>query len=160
MKNNPKTSTYRLCVLLSLLALCSCEPDTAVDVALGGKVPPTFSFSGPWWARDFQILEVPPKSVNKNGQNTEQVKKIWLVTLGNDNGRRAKDWPRITYGSIPEGFIQQIPNVGTSPPQLIEGKIYVAQALDNALNGGACYFVIRNGKSVTVSPSEVLQEQR
>ena len=86
--------------------------------------------------------------------------QIWLITLGYNNGRKAKDWPRITYGSIPEGFVQQIPNVGTSPAQLIEGKIYVAQALDNALNGGACYFVIRNGKSVTVSPSEVLQEQR
>src|SRR5436309_483676 len=104
-KTNTKPSFYRLLILMSLLALSSCEPDTAVDIGLDGNVPPTFSFSGPWWIRDFQVLEVSPKGLNGNKQNTE-AKKVWLITLGMDKGRRAKDFPSITYGSTPEGFIQ------------------------------------------------------
>ena len=148
MRTSLGVTIFGLCIL-SFVALSSCEPDTAVDITIDGKVPPTFSFSGPWWARDFQIVEVLPQEPGKHGPTT---KRIWLITLGYDKGLRANTWPKITYGSTPPGFTQELPPAGTAPPQLEEGKVYSAQALDNALNGGAASFEVRNGTSVVLPP--------
>jgi hypothetical protein len=150
----------RTCIgVLVLIILCSCNPapDTAIYVTVSEKIPPSFSFSGPWWARDFQIIELDPHSIDRHTQDEGHVKKIWLITLGFNKGLRANKWPTITYGVTPDGFTQEIPAKDAPPPSLVEGKIYVAQVLDNAFNGGACHFMIRNGKPVEVPLEDVFK---
>ena len=145
--------------LLALGASCESYPDTAIFIKVNDLMPPTFSCSGPWWARDFQIRSVKPHSVPKNARDTDNyAKKIWSITLGYDKGLSASKLPSITYGIIPEGFTQEFPNPGTAPEPLTEGFIYVASAIDNMYNGGNLHFIIRGGKAVTVPPEDVFKE--
>jgi hypothetical protein len=147
-------------LLLSLLA-ASCEsyPDTAIFVKVNDQMPPTFSFSGPWWARDFQIRSVVPHSIPKDARDTDKyAKKIWFVTLGYNKGVRATELPSITYGTVPSGWTQEFPNNGAAPQPLTEGVIYIASAIDNFYNGGNLHFIIQNGKAVKVSGEDLFKE--
>lgn len=145
---------FVLVLALLVLFLIACEPDkpdTAIDITMDENMPPTFSFSGPWWAVDFEVSEVPP---NVPINTLVKVKTIWKTSV--PTLLRAKNWPEVTYGVVPEGFTQKIPAHG-KPPNLVEGKIYVAQALDTSRSGGACYFIIRNGKPVNPPMSELFR---
>jgi len=132
-----------LIILLAVTAFVSCEPDTAIDVTIDDKMPPTFSFAGPWWAVNFKVAELPP---NTPKDTIVKVKTLWQISY-TKGLLRAKQWPKITYGVIADGFVQKIPARG-SPPPLVEGKMYVAQALDTSESGGSCFFLIKDGKPV------------
>jgi hypothetical protein len=93
------------------------------------------------------------ESANDHDFNND--KKIWSI-VDPDPPPQVTQWPAITYGSTPTRFSQNIPAGGIAP-QLEEGKIYVAQAIDNMGNGGVCFFIIRNGRSVRLSDSEVFR---
>jgi hypothetical protein len=67
-----------------------------------------------------------------------------------------KGWPKITYGSKPNGFSQTIPT-GGKPPDLVEGKLYAA-AIDTSRGGGAIYFAIRNGELVSAPEGAALRK--
>ncbi len=139
-------------LVLSLIACGPDKPDTAIDITVDEKIPPTFSFSGPWWAVDFEVAEVPP---NVPINTLAKVKTIWKTSV--PTLLRAKNWPKVTYGAVPEGFRQKIP-AHVKPPNLVERKIYVAQALDTSRSGGACYFIIQNSKTVSPPASELFKE--
>jgi hypothetical protein len=137
-------SMKRLAIILSTaiaLTLIACDkPDTAIDLAMDRNIPPTFSFSGPWWAIDFEVIELRKVEPTANNQYRSDQKTIWKISL--QTGMRVKDWPQVTYGLIPKGFSQVIPSDGKAP-MLVEGKTYAARALDTSGAGGAIYFVIQ-----------------
>jgi hypothetical protein len=149
----------RLAIILSTVAaltLIACDkPDTAIDVAMDENIPPTFSFSGPWWAIDFEVIELGKIDPTPATQYRTDQKTIWKITL--KSGMRVKAWPNVTYGVLPKGFSQLIPSDG-KPPALVEGKRYAAQALDTSRAGGAIYFVIRNGKLATAPEAILLKD--
>ena len=141
-----------------IVGSCSQEPETAINVKFDGKVPPTFSFSGPWWASEFLVLEMPPRKENRSaGHDFSKDKKIWSVEDPHPPASAAR-WPHITYGVIPEKFRQMVPDDG-KPPELTEGKTYCAQAIDPIGNGGLIYFTIHNGNSIEIGPSEVYYDR-
>src|SRR6267143_333304 len=85
---------FVLLLALFVLSLIACEPDkpdTAIDIAMDEKMPPTFSFSGPWWAVDFEVSEVPP---NVPINTLVKVKTIWKTSI--PTLLRAKNWPKVT----------------------------------------------------------------
>jgi hypothetical protein len=55
--------------------------------------------------------------------------------------------PPITYGKIPAGFKQSIPEKG-EPPPLLEGRRYQAGGPSSGANMEVFYFHIRNGQAV------------
>jgi hypothetical protein len=134
---------------LVLAFLIACDPDTAIYVTVDNKMPPTFSFSGKWWAVDFKVAELPP---NSQKDTLVKVKTLWQISYPKGI-LRAKRWPKVTYGLVPEGFVQKIPARG-SPPALVEGKIYVAQALDTSESGGSCFFLIKDGKPIEATEAD------
>ena len=150
----------RICKMLVVLAiatmtLLACdEPDTAINVAMDKKIPPTFSFSGPWWAVDFEVIELSKDEPSAPNNYSTSDKVIWKISL--PKGQRAKAWPSITYGLVPKGFSQVIPG-NDKPPELVEGKTYAAQAIDNSRSGGAIYFLIRNGELVNAPQAKLLK---
>ena len=138
------------------MTLIACDkPDTAIDVAVDEKTPPTFSFFGPWWAIDFEVIELGKVDPTPENQYSSDQKTIWKIAL--QTGMRIKAWPKVTYGVIPEGFSQLIPSNG-KPPPLVEGKRYAAQALDTSKAGGAIYFVIRNGTLTSAPEASLLKD--
>ena len=152
-------SMRRSAIILSTavaLILIGCDtPDTAIDVAMDGKLPLTFSFSGPWWAIDFEVIELGKIDPAPENQYSSDQKTIWKISL--KSGMRVKSWPKVTYGVLPNGFSQSIPSDG-KPPALVEGKRYAAQAVDTSRAGGAIYFVIRNGKITSAPEASLLKE--
>jgi hypothetical protein len=54
--------------------------------------------------------------------------------------------PAITYGLVPTGWVQEIPEKDSSPPALFDGYVYYVQAVP-ARGGGAelCVF-LKNGE--------------
>lgn len=154
--------SLKLCILLFMFgagfSLIACDgqgPDTEIDVAIDNKVPPTFSFSGPWWAIDFEVIELSKEDPSpENNYSTDQ-KTIWTISL--PKGQRVKTWPKITYGAVPNGFSQTLPAEG-KPPDLLEGKTYAARAIDTSRAGGAIYFAIRNGKIVSAPEANILRK--
>jgi hypothetical protein len=154
------TKNLRKALLISLLALTfltACEPDTAIYITMKEEMPPQFSFSGPWWAVDFRVAEMPPKETYSREKPLVNPKTLWKISTTNGL-LRAKNWPEVTYGVVPEGFVQKTPARG-SPPPLVEGKIYAAQALDTSESGGSCFFMIRDGKPVVASESDLFKEK-
>ena len=143
---------FSLTAAILLSVLSACEPDTAIYVTVDDNMPPTFSFSGKWWAVDFLVAELPPKGSYSQTNPVAKYKTLWKVST--PSLLRAKNWPQVTYGVVPEGFSQKVPAHG-KPPDLVEGKIYVALALDTSETGGAYYFQIKNGKPVQVAESEL-----
>ena len=152
-------SMRRLAIILSAAAaliLIGCDtPDTAINVAMDDNIPPTFSFSGPWWAIDFEVIELGKIEPTPENQYSSDQKTIWKISL--KTGMRAKAWPKVTYGVPPNGFSQLIPS-GGKPPPLVEGKRYAAQAVDSSRAGGAIYFVIRNGKLTSATEASLLKD--
>jgi hypothetical protein len=142
--------------VLSALALTmivvSCEEDKRIQLHLLERTPTSFSVSGKWWAVDLTVVELrgnePPADLwSPKGETIWKIsapKRIW-----------ATDWPVITYGEIPDGFLQTVPLRGR-PHELAEGPIYAAQIHDSSGAGGAFYFAIRGGKTVNVT-DEVLR---
>jgi hypothetical protein len=149
----------RLAIILSIavaLTLIACDkPDTAIDLAMDENIPPTFSVSGPWWAIDFEVIELGKVNPTAENQYSSDQKTIWKVSL--QSGMRVKEWPSVTYGLIPKGFSQTIPSGGKAPP-LVEGKRYAAQALDTSSAGGAIYFEIQNGVLTSAPEARLLKE--
>ena len=74
--------------------------------------------------------------------------EVWPNNLSFEEQRIWKLAP-ITYGRIPQGFIQKIPASG-EPPLLVEGKMYSAGGPAANANGGFVLFTIRDGTAVVV----------
>ena len=101
---------------------------------------------------------MPPRKENRfAGHDFANDKKIWSI-VDPDPPPSAAQWPHIMYGNVPGRFKQNIPTEG-KPPELSEGKVYSAQAIDNIGNGGLIYFTIRKGNAVEVLPSDVFYDR-
>ena len=116
------------------------------------RTPPVFSFSAGEFAECcdhlafLTVWEVPPR------ESPKDMKVIWQIwpLSGTDNS--AKGLPPITYGQVPPGFVQKIPNVGP-PPMLEEGKEYEASGPRIEVPDAHVRFRIQNGRTVLVSTS-------
>ncbi len=137
-----------------LVSMIACEPETTIYITMDQKMPPSFSLSGPWWAVDFEIVELLLRDALRGSKDGfVETNPIWKISA-TPHGGRVRDWPNVTYGMVPEGFVQRIPTQGKAP-SLIEGKLYAAEALDTSGPEGICYFEIRDGKPVTIPPENI-----
>jgi hypothetical protein len=138
-------------VFVVMVAACTQEPD--LDVDLKERTPASFVFSGRSLASSFEILEVPrTKPLSKTNPFSFTGTTIWKISAPQEI--RGAQWPSITYGEVPNGFSQTIPDHGP-PPILTVEKLYAAQIVGDKDTKTALFFEIRNGKPVNVS-DEVL----
>jgi hypothetical protein len=127
--------------LLTLVVHTGCERDTRIKI--DGKNPPTFTLSG-----SGNLVFLSLGEVHDNKPSPLGAPEFWKIRP-NDSNNKISRLPSITYGIVPEGFIQVLPESG-APPPLIEGKVYdFGGPADNA-NGGSIWFSIQGGKSVEV----------
>jgi hypothetical protein len=139
---NSKNSQWGGMILsfLILVVTTGCERDTQIKI--DGKNPPTFTLSGSGSLIFLSLVEV-----HDNRPPLLGAPDLWKIRpVGNNKISRL---PSITYGTVPNGFRQEIPASG-APPPLIEGKVYEFGGPADSANGGSIWFTIRGGKSVEV----------
>ena len=131
-----------VCVLLSA-PHCQdyFERDTKIEI--DGKNPPTFTFSG---NGDVYTIAIGDLSVSDVSLNSPD-RRMWeIATTGEHTPDR---FPKITYGVVPPGFVQQWPTTG--PPRALENeRPYLVSAPTSNANTGTLMFLIRNGQALRV----------
>lgn len=141
----------RLLLLLLITVFVSCERDTSVSI--DGKVPPTFGLTGSGELVFFTVAEISPDNQKLAPAQRDSRKDtlLWQIAPENlsANERRINRLPTITYGVVPDGFVQKTPETGTPSP-LVEGKVYEAGGPAANAHGGFVWFTIRDGKSVRI----------
>jgi hypothetical protein len=134
-----------------MVMACTQEPD--LDLDLQEKTPASFVFSGRSLAANFEILEVPRTTpLSKTNPFSFTGTTIWKISAAQKI--MGAQWPSITYGNVPNGFSQSIPDHDL-PPKLAGDRLYAAQIVGDKDAKSVLFFEIRNGKPVNVS-DEVL----
>jgi hypothetical protein len=141
-----------IAVVIAALVFSACyEQD--MTISIDDQNPPTFKLSGSGNLTFFGVWEVALENQRRLPSERDEGKdtvlwQIWPSNLGRD-ARVIRRLPPITYGSLPTGFTQKIPERG-HPPVLIEGKVYEAGGPASNANGGSVWFTVKNGKVVKV----------
>ncbi len=138
-----KSLICRLGVLVIIVGLTSCED--VVRIALVDDAP-TFEFSGSGYVDLFFVIESEPNQEPKPFGDKSRV--LWEI-FPDSTKTGTLPVPRITYGKVPAGFHQTIPENGPPPP-LKEGTTYQAGAPPFAHRYGFIHFKLKDGKAIAV----------
>jgi len=133
-----------------LLSVCGC--DFSPTIYLDGGNPPRFHFEGRDSLDFFAITEIVPENQNVPDveQDTDKNRILWWVFPKDAAAGRVRNLPPITYGIVPQNFVQKVPSGSIPPPPLLEGKVYEAGGPPVSLPKGYLRFVIRNGQPVQI----------
>ena len=95
------------------------------------------------------VEEVPPENQTVHWLQSKPRENIvlWQVWAEGDNSGHV---PEITYGKVPPGFIQKVPQSG-EPPALVEGKVYDAYGPPTLVPETYVRFTIRDGRAVRLN---------
>ena len=135
----------RVALLLLAWCLSGCERPTHVGIE-GGTVP-VFLFSGSGELAIFVVYG--PDYITKAQSPSDESVAVWKIkaTGGYFAGMPVEDLEKITYGVVPDGYIQVKPQVGSAPP-LLERQTYVYWAETTNAPGSGGAFEVREGRAV------------
>ena len=102
---------------------------------------------------NLKLISIHEYRVDK-ATSSEQRVEVWRVEaarngLGQVVGRSPSDINNVTYGVVPEGYRQLVPDSGNAPP-LIEGTVYSYEFATAAGMPARGDFEIRNGQAAKV----------
>lgn len=141
---------FLLPLMACLLAACFEE---GMTIKIDGRATPTFELAGSGNLSLFTVIEIGPEnqklpSVERDPDQDKILWQVWPDNLSYKE-RVIRRLPPITYGQVPQGFVQKLPKEGNAPT-LVEGKIYEAGGPASNANGGFIRFIISGGKSIQV----------
>jgi hypothetical protein len=147
MKRKPDVRfVYKTIVTVVLIlfagGLVACEEGMTIGVTKDSN-PPSFKLSGSGRLFFFSVSEI----ADANAESTQN-SAIWEIRPKDED--LISKLPEITYGAVPAGFNQRVPQTG-APPPLAEGKTYQAGGPNLEADGGWIRFTIKNGKVVVLS---------
>ena len=102
-------------LLVAVFVFTACYEED-MTVSIDQRTPPTFTLSGSGNLAFFGVWEVARENQNRlpserDGDKDTILWQIWPNGLSADE-KVIRRLPRITYGSIPPGFVQKIPQDG------------------------------------------------
>ena len=135
-----KETLVAVILLVMILAGSACERDTKLLIESGN--PPKFVLSG---SGTLGVLRVRGSKKQREavGEDASVYWEIEPKEEGSD--RNVERMGPISYGQVPEGYVQVYPEKGQAPP-LVEGERYNIRIATHNANGVDEFFVIRNGK--------------
>ena len=148
---------HRILLLLVSMALCAiiavaCQQRMSMKMSDGS--PPTFSFQASTFTHYkyltfFVVSEVATENVKIPAYEKTAVENqiVWWIFPGDSEKGEFKNLPAITYGELPAGWTQKVPEQG-KPPLLVEGKVYQAGGPQIEVPDAVIRFTIRGGKAV------------
>lgn len=148
-----RNSKFALLLFISVVVGCThaaCERDTTVSF-IDDNNPPTFKLDGNgtlnfFWVSEVDARQPIPENVRLINDKDRMIWQIWPAKVPST---AIHDLPQISYGKVPAGFVQKIPEQG-EPPTLVEGKIYEAGGPSSSANMEVFRFTIKNGKAVAL----------
>lgn len=136
-------------VLVGSLWFSGCRQHTSLVIET--ENPLRFVVSGPGTMTNFQVsgpdLEREP-SRQGEGDRLTLLKVYWEVASSEGTDRSLDKIGPITYGKVPEGFVQIQPPNGVAPPPLVERDLYNVRFSVNGGDGINRFFAIRDGRIV------------
>jgi hypothetical protein len=134
--------------LMTSVWLTSCRRQTSLAIEMANSL--SFIVSGPGTLKNLQVtgpdLEREPNRQG-DGDRLAVLKVYWELAPREGQERSLDEVGRITYGKVPEGFIQIQPPLG-APPQLVERDLYNIRFSVSDGDGINRFFALRNGKIV------------
>lgn len=141
-------------ILMTLCAAMVVACQQRLSIKMNEAIPPTFSFhAGPLTHYKhltfFLVQEVAPENqkVPAYEKTSAENKTIWWIWPEDSEKGEFENLPAITYGKVPAGWTQKVPEQG-EPPPLVEGKVYQAGGPHVEVPSAVMRFTIRNGKAV------------
>jgi hypothetical protein len=131
------------------LSLTTCERRTSLVIEMGN--PLRFVISGPGTLTNLQVtgpdLEREPNRQG-DGSRLPLLKVYWELASHDGQDRSLDQMGAITYGKVPEGFVQVQPPSGAPPPPLVERDLYNIRLSVKDGDGINRFFALRDGKVV------------
>jgi hypothetical protein len=128
-------------LLLAVLFSTACEMDTKLIIEAGN--PPKFVLSGGGTLGALRVRG-PKKQREVIGEDASIYWEIEPKDEGSD--RNVGRLSPITYGVVPDGYVQVYPERGKAVPPIVEGERYNIRIATNNAKGVDKFFVIREGK--------------
>ncbi len=101
--------------------LAGCQQEGVIEIDLRAK-PVKFLIDHRGWPRPFWYPRVTEFAIA-----SEEDGPIWQLEAADETGQPARDL-EITYGLIPKGFVQILPEGGLRPRKLVTHRTYFAAA--------------------------------
>lgn len=139
----------RLATILFAVMLLSCFLSSCGEglvISMDEELPPTFRYRGNRFAeccKHLNFFVVNEVSLVNPAEN----KSVWWIRPSETAMTDADNLPAITYGKVPEGWRQTVPEQG-GPPPLVEGTTYEAGGNFHSGSDAHLRFIIRDGKAV------------
>lgn len=134
--------------MITSVWLTSCRRQTSLAIEMGN--PLRFVVSGPGTLKNLQVtgpdLEREPNRQGE-GDRLTLLKVYWELAPREGQERSLDDVGPITYGKVPEGFVQVQPPSG-APPELVERDLYNIRFSVSDGDGINRFFALRDGKVV------------
>ena len=127
-----------------ILVLSACED--VIRISIVDEAAPTFEFKGSGYVDLFMVVEAEPNQEPKAFGDKSRV--LWEI-FPDTTKTGTLPVPLITYGKVPPGFHQTIPEKGP-PAALKEGATYQAGAPPFAHRFGFIVFKVQGRKIVAL----------
>ena len=111
-------------VAISALLVCGCARPQHCEIDFS-TYPPRFVIEHHGWPRPFWTPRVREFAIASDANED-----IWQLEAKDPRGEPAKGLT-VTYGIVPDGFVQKEPAVTARPPILVEGRKYYVAAGGN-----------------------------
>lgn len=139
-------------VLVTSLCLAGCRQNRDTEVVIENGNPIKFIVSGPGTIIRLKVtgpdIEHEPNRQGDKGEYLPLMKVYWeLVSSETAANRRLDEIGPITYGKVPDGFVQTYPEHG-APPPIIDRDLYNITLSANNGRGVNMFFSIRDGKII------------
>lgn len=131
--------------LLVAWFFAGCERSTHIRIE--GGTAPVFVLSGSGELAIFVVYG--PDYITKAENPFDESFALWEIkpSAGYLAGTPVGELKRITYGVVPDGYVQVRPQLGSAPP-LMEGQKYFYSADTTDATGVAGFVEIRNARAV------------
>ena len=126
---------------------CFSERDTKLTVE-GGN-PPKFLMTG---SGKLDALRIGGPNKRRDGVG-EDPYHYWVIEFKQDGSAQSvESLSPITYGEVPQGYVQVFPSPEQPPPPLSEDELYNLNVVTMNANGARLNFAIHKGK-VLIDPT-------
>jgi len=126
-------------VLLGIVAfLLGCEIYTKLNVTGGNS--PVFLMTG-----NGRLSSIRVRGHNTQRNISGEDALVYWEIDNNGAGRSVGDLGSVTYGKVPDGYVQKYPETGGAP-KLDEGQYYYVRVTTANANGDEGYFIILDGQ--------------